>query len=317
MRKTGGAELDGGLNSLARAVEDVAAKETEKSFAKAAKRRRRNRWLFAVLGPISTLLVAALVTITQNYLEVHPVFTPPVPAAASTQNGGSSVAESKSGAHAPFTQAPITGPRSNSPDNPAAAKIQWESLASNGDAAAQEALGNLYLRPATGFQDYSQGVKWLTLAAEQRRHTAQTTLGTLYQLGRGVPQDYVLAVKWHQSAAERGSADSQAALGVIYANVDGTEHNYGESNKWFELAAAQGNRDAQTFLGASYAKGRGVRQDYTMAFVWYSAAAEAGDLTAARGADLAMSLMSTSSRARAKQLVARCIDSGFKNCSRY
>lgn len=45
-------------------------------------------------------------------------------------------------------------------------------------------------------QDYSEAVRWYTLAAEQGDTDAQNNLGVLYAKGEGVTQDDVLAHMW-------------------------------------------------------------------------------------------------------------------------
>ena len=52
-------------------------------------------------------------------------------------------------------------------------------------------------------QDDAEAVRWLRLAAGQGNANAQDNLGNMYDYGRGVPQDYVQAHMWFNLAASR------------------------------------------------------------------------------------------------------------------
>ncbi|WP_052102780.1 tetratricopeptide repeat protein [Porphyromonas gulae] len=61
-------------------------------------------------------------------------------------------------------------------------------------------------------QDYSEAVKWYRKAAEQGNAHAQNNLGEMYEKGYGVSQDYSEAVKWYLKAAEQGNNEAQYNL---------------------------------------------------------------------------------------------------------
>jgi len=93
-----------------------------------------------------------------------------------------------------------------------------QNAADQGDARAQDNLGNLYVRGQGVARDYAQAAVWFRRSAKQNNTQGQFDLGTLYDYGHGVPRDYELAYIWynlavigghdvlHLAAAFRGSA---------------------------------------------------------------------------------------------------------------
>ncbi len=79
-----------------------------------------------------------------------------------------------------------------------------ETLAKQGDLAAQIELANAYRKGIGVNQDYKTAVKWYTLAAEQGNALAQYNLGRLYYLGKGVPENLVYAYMWANQASLNG-----------------------------------------------------------------------------------------------------------------
>ena len=90
-------------------------------------------------------------------------------------------------------------------------------------------------------RDDAEAVRWYWLAAdaEQGDATAQNNLGNMYGTGRGVPQDAVEAVRWWRLAAAQGNARAQFSLGVMYADGRGVPPDDIAAHMWFNLAAAQ------------------------------------------------------------------------------
>jgi TPR repeat protein len=123
-------------------------------------------------------------------------------------------------------------------DDQAASVNSLKKRAAQGDAEAQNDLGNLYLAGHGVPQDYAQAVQWYRRAAHQGLAAAQGNLGSLYGVGRGVPQDYAQAVKWLRLAADHGDAGAQLALGFMYAAGHGVAPDYVQAYKWLSLAAA-------------------------------------------------------------------------------
>ena len=155
---------------------------------------------------------------------------------------------------------------------------QLEMLAAQGNASAQNQLGQLYESGRRGVpQDYATARGWYEKAAAQGNAWAQNQLGQLYADGRGVPQDYTKARQWWEQAAVQDLAQAQYNLGQLYANGRGVPQDYTTARGWHEKAAAQGNAWAQAQLGQLYANGLGVPQDYATARRWYEKAAVQGN----------------------------------------
>ncbi|MBO5694798.1 MAG: protein kinase, partial [Lentisphaeria bacterium] len=72
-------------------------------------------------------------------------------------------------------------------------------------------------------------VKRYRKAAEQGDAKAQNNLGDCYYKGHGVTQDYKEAVKWYRKAADQGLASAQCNLGVCYEYGHGVEKNLTEA----------------------------------------------------------------------------------------
>ena len=87
-------------------------------------------------------------------------------------------------------------------------------------------------------QDYTQAVFWYRKAAEQGDASAQDGLGEIYDNGYGVRQDYAQAVAWYRKAADQGFPPAQTDLGIEYANGHGVPQDYVRAHMWFNLAAS-------------------------------------------------------------------------------
>lgn len=154
---------------------------------------------------------------------------------------------------------------------------QLMRLGAQGNASAQNQLGQLYANGRGVPQDYATARRWFEKAAAQGHGWAQNQLGQLSADGLGVPQDYKKARQWWEQAAAHGVAQAQYNLGQLYANGRGGPQDYATAREWYEKAAVQGHGWAQTQLGQLYANGRGVSQDLTTARRWYEKAAAQGN----------------------------------------
>jgi len=147
-------------------------------------------------------------------------------------------------------------------------------LADQGNAAAQNAVGALYLEGWGVEQDYDEARQWFLKAAEQGHAKAQVNMGNLYDQGFGVPRDYAEAAKWFRMAAEQGYVQGQALLGAMYAVGEGVPQDFPQAVKWYRMAAEQGDAEAQYRLGFMYEAGEGVAPDSAETEKWYRMAAE-------------------------------------------
>ena len=79
-----------------------------------------------------------------------------------------------------------------------------ETLAKQGNLAAQIELASAYRKGIGVTQNYKIAVKWYTLSAEQGNALAQYNLGHLYYLGKGVSENMVYAHMWAKQASLNG-----------------------------------------------------------------------------------------------------------------
>jgi curved DNA-binding protein CbpA len=154
---------------------------------------------------------------------------------------------------------------------------QLKTLATQGNASAQNRLGQLYFNGQGVPQDYTMARAWYEKSAAQGNGWSKNQLGQMSADGLGVPQDYKKARQWWEQAAAQGIAQAQYNLGQLYANGRGVPQDYTMARAWYEKAALQRNAWAQAQLGQLYANGRGVPQDYTMARAWYEKSAAQGN----------------------------------------
>jgi len=159
----------------------------------------------------------------------------------------------------------------------ATALEKLKPLAEQGNAEAQNQLGEMYYYGKGVAQDYAKAVHWYRKAAEQGNALGQTNLGFMYRNGKGVAQNDSQAVHWFRKAAEQNNAWGQNNLGVMYLNGKGVAQNDSQAVHWFRKAAEQGNAWGQNNLGVMYRNGKGVAQDYAQAVYWFRKAAEQGN----------------------------------------
>jgi hypothetical protein len=88
----------------------------------------------------------------------------------------------------------------------------WQESAEQGDATAQNNVGEIYERGLGVAPDYTAAASWYGRAAEQGNAAAQLNLGQLYERGLGVPKDPARALAlYEQARGVEGAADSGAA----------------------------------------------------------------------------------------------------------
>ncbi len=117
---------------------------------------------------------------------------------------------------------------------------QLLQLANDGDAEAQNIMGNYYSNGYFVDKDKKQAFEWYTKSAEQGYASAQYNLGCCYELGQGVAQDYAKAVEWYTKSAEQGDARAQYNLGYCYEFGHGVAQDYTKAVEWYTKSAEQG-----------------------------------------------------------------------------
>jgi len=145
---------------------------------------------------------------------------------------------------------------------------EWESLAEQGDANAQNCLGQLYDYGEGNRTNYKEAFKWYSKAAKQGNAAAQFNLGVLYVAGNGVLKDEKEAVKWYRKSAEQGYVYGQQALGYSYQYGRGVLKDLEKAVKWNSRAGEQGMESAQFSLAVLFGHGDDVPQDLPKAKYW-------------------------------------------------
>ena len=127
-----------------------------------------------------------------------------------------------------------------------ACAFHWlREAANDGDAAAQNNLGLMYLNGQGVLPNPQTAVKWFRQAAEQEDTGAQFNLALSYETGRGVDQDYTVAAEWYRRAADGGEPAAQKNLGIMYFLGQGVQRDFVAAHTWLNLAAAQGDAGAR------------------------------------------------------------------------
>jgi len=85
--------------------------------------------------------------------------------------------------------------------NYATALKVWLPQAQEGDADAQNYVGEIYEKGLGIEADYVIAASWYRKAAEQGNSRAQINLGYLYESGLGVPRDLTVAMNWYRRAS--------------------------------------------------------------------------------------------------------------------
>ena len=157
-------------------------------------------------------------------------------------------------------------------------------------------------------------LKRLETLAKQGDLAAQIELANAYRKGIGINQDYKTAVKWFTLAAEQGDAEAQFNLGIMHSFGLGVVPNYQPAVKWYTLAAEQGNALAQYNLGRLYYLGKGVPENLVYAYMWANQASLNGFEMGSELTELLAELMATTQIEQAGRLGKECVIKNYKGC---
>jgi len=162
-------------------------------------------------------------------------------------------------------------------------------------------------------EEYSDAMRYLSLAAEKGNSSAMIGIGLLHYRGHGVPENeaeatrwfrmgalkgnetamlylafqlarkhYAEAMRWFRIAAKKGNADAMLMIGYSYIGQDDRTYESAhmrddiEGLRWFRMAAENGSSDGMSELALSYELGRAVEPNHAEALRWYTMAAGAG-----------------------------------------
>lgn len=148
------------------------------------------------------------------------------------------------------------------------------SMADQGDAKAQEILGDLYdegkgIIPV----DTEQALRWYKLAAEQGSEHAAMKMGYKFYEGDGVLKDGLETAKWWLLASANGDPLAGYNLELLNPQDAMSPKDATQRADWYRMGADQGIASAQLLLGGLYADGDGVQTDHARAVrLWRSAA---------------------------------------------
>jgi len=154
---------------------------------------------------------------------------------------------------------------------------QARKKAADGDADAQNTLGEAYQQGQGVPQSHEEAVKWFTLAANQGHAAAQYHLSMYYKAGTGVPRDADKALALLRQSAEQNYVQAQIDLAVYFAK--GKQKDTVKSLQWLQRAAANGSGRALNNLGYMYIWGKGLEKDEKKGFSLLQQAAQAGNDT--------------------------------------
>jgi Caspase domain/Sel1 repeat len=85
--------------------------------------------------------------------------------------------------------------------------------------------------------DYRTALRVWKLDAEEGDAKAQNYVGEIYEKGLGVAPDYVAAAKWYRLAADQGLERAMLNLGQLYELGNGVEADPGQALAWYRKAS--------------------------------------------------------------------------------
>ena len=97
----------------------------------------------------------------------------------------------------------------------------WLPRAQEGDAEAQNNVGDIYQKGSGLAPDYTLAAAWYQKAADQGYSPAEINLGLLYEKGLGVPRDQLKALDWYRKAS--GLQEGQIQLASASTNAGDVE----------------------------------------------------------------------------------------------
>ena len=161
------------------------------------------------------------------------------------------------------------------PPEPAKAREWLLKAARGGHHTAMLEVGRMMLEGKGGDKAVTEGLNWITDAAEQGEIQAQVMLAEIYGDGKYIPADPVLALKWilQLASSDHAAVYYQTRAGDIFFNGWKTiPRNYPAARKWYEQAAARQDKHALQQLGIMYRDGLGVEKDATKAESYFKQA---------------------------------------------
>jgi len=151
--------------------------------------------------------------------------------------------------------------------------------------------------------DYATALKEFLPLAEAGQAAAQAAVGQMYLDGHGVPQDPAQAAIWLEKAASGGNARARAQIGALYATGTGVPQDEMKASYWLLKAANQNVRQSQRFMAQRFYGGLGVPRDLAQSFLYAALCARQGDTEGQALANQLATEMTPEEKARAQALL--------------
>lgn len=151
--------------------------------------------------------------------------------------------------------------------------------AETNDPAALWNVGCAYYNGTNGVSvNYTEALKWYTLAANSGYVDAMKFVSDMYYHGQGTEENHTYALEWAKKAAIAGDIDSQRNTALLYYKGDGTEKNLEEAFYWQKKVAEnkQAQKEELFRLGIFFFNGIGCTQNFDEAIRWFKKAADSG-----------------------------------------
>jgi len=126
-------------------------------------------------------------------------------------------------------------------------------------------------------ENFVESDKWLRIAANNGNAQAQDMVGDVYYYGMGVTKNLQESAKWYLKSAEQGHSDAQFKIALAYLDGEGIPQNNSQGLLWLRKAADNNHPDAQDALAIIYGFGKnGVQKDEKEFVKWALKAANNG-----------------------------------------
>lgn len=161
------------------------------------------------------------------------------------------------------------------PDQAAVDYFAYENkLASQGDANAEDCLGDMY-RDGFGVpKDPTKQFYWHSAAAAAGNEIGKLDVAQDIAFGAGVQQDSEKALAMVKAVLAKGNPRANAYMGILYEAGIGVPRDQSQALEFYEKAAASGDDEAAAMVGLAYKTGNGVKADPVQAKNWLERAAQ-------------------------------------------
>lgn len=150
--------------------------------------------------------------------------------------------------------------------------------AHGGDGRAQYMLGLMSYRGLSPVaKDLKEAARWFAIAARGGNADAQFALAQVYVRGDGVPVDKPKAIEWLVRAARSGQTAAIMSLARLLDQGIELPQDRAAATAWVRRAAELGDTRAQMMLGERLVEGIGVPRDVSAGLDWVQRAAALGE----------------------------------------